>query len=1128
MKKLLCFVLSIVLLIPFVTACDDKPVSEPKIIDYTFTVTLGNTDFTATQINSDPIDDSIIIYTRDYIRDGKYSFTVASAQEGRTAVAIRCSENEDGREFDIIEKTDDVASAKIPVNGFVISIPSEHLADLRVNVGQIVKVIGYENAVADYEKMNYASFAPSDLTFNASRRISMIDPVNDFEDNKIYYISSDFTANKSVSLENVAVAIKRVTTYSYEIASVGKVNELTVPNSDEAILLFTGEYNIAYANHYLKVGERVMLSMLEKANNFSDIPAVVMGEISYKFENDHINASEINAEGCYLFDKDFTSAVTPATELERVDVVIVDNYVVNVAEPGARTLLPYGNGIVMTFVGEGAKSKANEFSVGDSLETYFVEYENVPEKFVEINGHLYGIDKVDGLRQPEGVIVLYTSAYGEKTGTNEYGTEIVLKDGKVTSVNKGGNTEIPEDGYVLSIHKDSESVSYANRVNAGDEYEMSLVGNDYSVVELKVDAMNATRGENLLIVYHSTASTGTNEYGYEIAVDENGNAIAESYNGNLAIPKNGFVLSGHGVNKDALIENYVYGEKILFNPVSKKALIIKTPDLRISAANNSVFLVSDRFDQAKKAFLNVDHAAIGDKIALFEEMLKDADAAIKEFDFEKALALSDSVIQNCEALVYDLIETKGVENRAMWYRAVEKSDEEVKATVERMKMLNVNAVYIETWYEGYCIGNKVDVGFNTIRPDNEGYDVLDGFVRICHENGIEVHAWVQNFFMGHFLEGSYSSYNPEFDKYKDKYLLDCKGKEHFYYSANNNYFIFLNSFDRECRDLVLNVYKEILTKYEVDGLHMDYIRYPELNYGTDDFGYNADILAAFAKETGIKGDPRTFVKGSSNHTAWVEFRCNIITSFVKEVLDLVREQDRDIWYSAATYPNIPHSKETIFQDIVTFAEKGYFDEIFSMSYGADNEYVKDNVKSYIDVTKGNVFYSAGLQAFADTAPLNFAYQLSDVEQVGADGVAVFALNYVVPEKYQNEVVYGAFRTPSVQVTKLSVSASAQMSYVSEKLDNLAPILTQLDENDVKFIKDTCNGFKEFSDTFNVENASVSEKLAWCKDALNKLAQLKGDIYAECGDNDETNAILNDVEDLEYWLTISSQRLEARK
>lgn len=1136
MKKALCLLLMLFMLIPFAVACKDNESTSvaPVYIDgYEFNVLIDDITITATQINSTPEGDNVVIYTRDYKRGGSYSLTVNESQEGRCALSIRCTQSGGNTEFDVVERTDDVASAQIPYNGFVITMPSGVLDDVRVNKGTVVEVEGYESAVSNYERLDLAVFNPGYLSGTASRRISFVNPINDFTENKIYYIDDEFEGARPISIDNVVVSLKRKTANNYEVITAGKASEVKAPSNGEVKLVFTGEYNIAYATHYLKEAERVSFSMISSANEFTDIPAIVSGDKVIAFEDKFVNAEAFDAEGAYLFDANYDAAATPATDKKRVDVVVVEDVVSQVTEEGKRTLVPGGNGFVVSFVGEDAAKEAENFIVGAKAETYYIEYSDLPEQYVRIGNEFFGIDKINTVRAPEGVAVLYTDNYGKSTGANEYGVEIVVKDDKVSGVYRSaGDAEIPEGGFVLSIHKSNSKYIIANKIKVGEEVTINLSGTDYNVTTLEYTGTNTTRGEDSLIIYNGKDGknkSGTNEFGYEIAVDKDGYAIEESYSGNLDIPEGGFVISGHGVNKTALVDAFVIGERILLDTKKKTATIIETPELKLSSAKYNFAAVSDKMEEAKKAYLNIDYKLIDSQMALISDMITEAEKAFEEYDFEKALSNAASVITNCQQMRYSMIESKSVENRAVWYRSTEKSDAEVRAVIEKMKSLNVNAVYLETWYEGYCIGKQVEIDGITTHSNNGDYDVLEGFVRIGHEYGIEVHAWVQNFFVGFYYEGGNAYYNPTFspENYGDKYLIDCKGKKNFYYSANDNYFIFLNSNDRECRDLILNIYEQLITKYDIDGLHLDYIRYPELNYGTDDFGYNQDIIDAFAKKTGITGDPRLFADNSAEEKAWIQFRCDIITSFVGEVYDMVRENNSDIWLSAATYPDIELSKNTIAQDIVAFVEKGYLDEVFSMSYGVENKTVMTSVNDYLEITKGNAFYSVGIAAFLETTQLNFAYQLTDVELAGADGVSVFSLNSISPDTYQNQMTDGAFRSPAVQVYELSLTAAAQMDYICGKVDNISYICDALTADDISYIKSKCGEIKEFSEGFELDSATNGEKIKWCKEALAMIASAKADIIAECGDNAETQAVICEFEDLEYWLTLTAERLETR-
>jgi hypothetical protein len=81
---------------------------------------------------------------------------------------------------------------------------------------------------------------------------------------------------------------------------------------------------------------------------------------------------------------------------------------------------------------------------------------------VTVGGQSHQLDGVNVSRLTN-YLVEYTPAYGSATGTNQYGFEAAVVDGKVTKVeNSVGNMAIPSNGYVLSGHGTSRTWLQAN------------------------------------------------------------------------------------------------------------------------------------------------------------------------------------------------------------------------------------------------------------------------------------------------------------------------------------------------------------------------------------------------------------------------------------------------------------------------------------------------------------------------------------------------------------------------------------------------------------------------------------------------------------------------------------------
>ena len=87
-----------------------------------------------------------------------------------------------------------------------------------------------------------------------------------------------------------------------------------------------------------------------------------------------------------------------------------------------------------------------------------------------------GMVKIDQVTLPvsgvnaergENGLVIYNRAYGRSTGTNPYGLEYVIRDGRVAEINTN-DSAIPSDGYVISVHGTSMDAFAAAGTRVGD------------------------------------------------------------------------------------------------------------------------------------------------------------------------------------------------------------------------------------------------------------------------------------------------------------------------------------------------------------------------------------------------------------------------------------------------------------------------------------------------------------------------------------------------------------------------------------------------------------------------------------------------------------------------------------
>ena len=203
-----------------------------------------------------------------------------------------------------------------------------------------------------------------------------------------------------------------------------------------------------------------------------------------------------------------------------------------------------------------------------------------------------------------------------------------------------------------------------------------------------------------------------------------------------------------------------------------------------------------------------------------------------------------------------------------------------------------SAVLYPSLYEPWapCVSGNVG--------KSPGYDPLKFAIDECHKRGIELHAWVTTIPAG--------KWNSDVCKRLRKKLpgvLKRDGADGFMDPANH----------KTAKHLT-DICAEIAKNYDIDGIHLDYIRYPE--------NYRLKISASQARNniTDIVKSIRSEVKSIK---PWVKMSCSPIGKYS----DLSRYSSRG-W----------NARDRVYQDAQAWMENSLMDILFPMMYFKNNNY----------------------------------------------------------------------------------------------------------------------------------------------------------------------------------------------
>lgn len=279
------------------------------------------------------------------------------------------------------------------------------------------------------------------------------------------------------------------------------------------------------------------------------------------------------------------------------------------------------------------------------------------------------------------------------------------------------------------------------------------------------------------------------------------------------------------------------------------------------------------------------------------------------------------------------------EIRAIWLdrgTIVKSRNEQGLAQVfDRLSEAGINTVFFETVNAGYTVyPSKVAPQQN---PLTRNWDPLKSAVKLAHDRGMELHAWVWVFAAGNQGHNKILNINPNYPgpvlaAYPDWAGYDRRGK--LIPQGQNK--PFFDPANPQLRQYLLNQYLEIVTRYNVDGLHLDYIRYPFQDHQRNrSYGYGKAARSLFKQRYGV--DPlKISPRQRSMWQKWTAFRTQQINSFVAQVSQKLRQKKSDLIMSVAVFP-LPEQEriQKLQQHWEVWANRGDIDLIVPMTYALD-------------------------------------------------------------------------------------------------------------------------------------------------------------------------------------------------
>lgn len=224
-----------------------------------------------------------------------------------------------------------------------------------------------------------------------------------------------------------------------------------------------------------------------------------------------------------------------------------------------------------------------------------------------------------------------------------------------------------------------------------------------------------------------------------------------------------------------------------------------------------------------------------------ETLKQNYNTAVEAFKGSHQLQDYYKAVQAVVEISHEVRPQRQTEKREVWMgkNALSRleSPEAVKRLVSELVAANYTSVNLEASNGGYAVFNS---NYFQKHPKlaNQNFDAFGEFVNEANAQGLKVNAWVWMFAAGYNIHENAMQNLPPNEN--GPLLGEVQGLTQFRGQSDEH---FLDPTNPTNREFILNAYKELVSNYAVDGLIMDYIRYPSGNDGHKDPAVITNFIA---------------------------------------------------------------------------------------------------------------------------------------------------------------------------------------------------------------------------------------------------------------------------------------------
>ncbi len=324
--------------------------------------------------------------------------------------------------------------------------------------------------------------------------------------------------------------------------------------------------------------------------------------------------------------------------------------------------------------------------------------------------------------------------------------------------------------------------------------------------------------------------------------------------------------------------------------------------------------------------------------------------------------------------------------------------------VNEARLLGFNALLVQVRGRGGAL-YKSDLvpRSEVLEREDSDYDPLATVISHARQAGLQVHAWVNVFLSWHPDSRRPASLEHILLRHPDWFMVSSDGIDMGRPDLDNVDLVgrgvegrYLSPGIPEVRAHLAAVVGELVREYDLDGLHLDYARYPNRHYD-----YNLISRAAFVSRykfdpahpsTGLGPEDST---ASTRAGLWTAWRAKQVTETIRSLYRALHAEKPWVRLSVAVKPDPAVAYQQHGQDWVQWVNAGLVDFVVPMFYiGTTHQISGQIARARQSVVRGHVY--AGLGFYNQSARASLA-QIERVRRLGVPGLAVYSYAHLRKE-----------------------------------------------------------------------------------------------------------------------------------